>query len=104
METPELPGPLQELRALGQPPYRAPSLERLVEAMRSLPPADLDRLTLALDLSGLLRRGPRLPASQILALLSQDRVGDLSVAARARLVDALQIGPTPRRFEKAIRD
>lgn len=104
METPESPDPLKGLRALGQPPYPARNLERLVEAMRTLPAADLDRLTLALDLSGLLRRGPRVQTRQILALLSHDRVGDLSVAARGRLVDALQIGPTPRRFEKAIRD
>ncbi len=95
---------LQELLALGSAPYACERLDRLAEALPSLTPPGLDRLVLALDLSGLFRRAPRVQSKRILTLLSHDRVGDLSVAARARVVDALQIGPTPRRFEKAIRD
>ncbi len=95
---------LREYLDLGSPPYRASALEHLSEALARLPADVLDRLVLKLDLSSLFRRAPRRPAQAILDMLTRNRVADLSVAARAAVVDALQIGPTPRRFEKAIRD
>jgi len=96
--------PFGESVELGSPPYRSAKLERLVEVLARLPADVLDRLVLDLDLSGLFRRAPRRSSQAILDLLTRGRVADLSVAARAAVVDALQIGPTPRRFEKAIRD
>jgi len=89
---------------LGSPPYQRSNIELLSEALARLPADVLDPLVQALDLSGLFRRAPRRSAQAILDVLTRQRVADLSVPARVAVVDALQIGPTPRRFEKAIRD
>ena len=100
----ETTAPLQDVVDLASTPYAAGRLERLAEILASLPAPDLDQVVRALDLSALFRNTPRRLANRFVALLSGERVADLSVPARGAVVDALQIGPTPRRFEKAIRD
>lgn len=96
--------PLEHLASLLAVPYSEPRLERAAELVAALPPEDLDRAVPLLDMPVLLRRAPRQAADRFLALLSRERVSDLSIVARATLIDALQKGGTHRRFEEAIRE
>jgi hypothetical protein len=70
-------------------------------------PAELDHMLSRLSLGALIDDlddrpfGPR-HKSELLRLLCQERIGDLSVPVRAALIDALQRGPTGVRDEAAI--
>ena len=89
---------------LARPPYKPHHLERLEEILRSLDPAGLEACLPTLDLQVLFRKAPQPYAQQLLDLLARWRAADLSLKSRALVIRALQEGPTPRRFEEAIRD
>lgn len=99
-----MPDTLDVLPDLLAVPYSEPRLEKAAEIVAALPPEDLDRAVPLLDVAVLLRRAPRQPAERFLELLSRERVSDLSIVARAQVIDALQRARTTRRLEEAIRD
>lgn len=82
---------------------------RILALLRGLSAADFDAVVARLDLEDLLEDfddrliGPD-HKSALYRLLSEDRVGDLSVPTRALLIDALQDDDTDRADERAIVD
>lgn len=99
-----MPDTLELLPELLAVPYSEPRLEKAAEIMAALSAEDLDRAVPLLDIPVLLRRAPRQAAERFLELLSRERVSDLSLVARAQVIDALQRARTTRRYEEAIRD
>lgn len=79
----------------------------ILAALRNAPPPDLDSVIQTLDLHRLISDiddrifGPDNQAA-LFHLLSEERLSDLSVTARARLVSALQRGRTSAADERAI--
>ena len=82
---------------------------RILELLRGLGAADFDAVVARLDLEDLFDDfddrliGPD-HKSALYRLLSKERVADLSITSRARLIDALQEGDTERADERAAVD
>lgn len=82
---------------------------QLLDLLRACSPADLEHVVRHVNLTALLGDvddhlgGPH-HRTALLALLSRARLDALSIAARAELVTALQLGSTAEEDERAIRD
>lgn len=83
--------------------------ERILELLRTCAPDALEHLVRHVDVAALLgdvddHLGGPYHRTALLALLARARLDALSIAARAELVTALQVGSTSEEDERAIRD
>ena len=98
---------LDEVNRLLAAPTERTEEARLLALFTQTTPAELNHLVAEVDLDRLLEAmddrwfGPD-NHKAILRLLTQTRVADLTTLNRARLVNALQSGPTPHQAEHAI--